>query len=85
MTKDLVIPVKEENQMLVSDMSEFFKGITIGYFDNIPVGIITFRNKVWEYTDTNDCIYFNTYAETIDYLVDSCTCNKFKVIEFDEE
>lgn len=89
--KDLIIPNKSNESINLSEISQHFNGIIIGYNGSKAVGYI-------QYIDNDDCYILlqsindndfllnsedETIAGIINYLIDQKICTSFKVIEFD--
>lgn len=83
MIKDLIL--EPNPKMSIDDMSEFFKGITICYWDKIATGILYHSFYKWIFTDTEEVRLYETYDSAISALMNSGQANNFKILEFGEE
>lgn len=84
--KDLRIPEKSDNFVDLATIDIDFNGIIIGYKDNNAVGYIQRTLDYW-------CFLYDIHCESISHeepaltdlvmnLIKECTCDSFKVIEF---
>lgn len=89
--KDLIIPNKSNESINLSEISQHFNGIIIGYNGSKAVGYIQYMADDECYvlfkSISNEVTFQisedSTLVEFINYLIDQHICTSFKVIEFD--
>lgn len=91
--KKVVIPEKTTDKIYPHEIDTHFKGLIIGYKDNVPVGFYQYldNEETWFFfngSNVEDCIdkiSERTLTECIQKGIESKIFNELRVMEFSKE
>lgn len=84
--KNLRLPEISDNSIDISQITESFSGIIVGYKNNKSIGVILYDNCNWFFFKTicleGDYECDTSLYQLIKYLIERQICTNFKVLEF---